>query len=298
MITSLTAPLTGLFFRIVDAALGKVAVRAVGSCSPMTQTSSRPTIITALFTEWEHLARQRHNVKRANSWGLPGDAVDHLHEMLERAGFGLSTNEDSYDMYLSQLVAIARYDDLASRLVLQRILPGLVSIAVRRAPIVSQGLSGAFDLVVASAWIVIRQFPIERRAHRVAANLLMDIEYAAFVRDGRLKSTRSEDHFSPEGLLGVEFGRVQTGDFERDPVAEAGSLELLLHGLAKQGLSDRDLQMLRAVSQDVNSVQAAEVLGISPRSVRNRRERALSRAHSLLAKSDDPAGPNSHQPEA
>lgn len=248
----------------------------------MTHNSARPSIVTALFAEWEHLARQRHNVKRANDWHLPGEPVRHLNEILERAGFGIPTNDEALDSYLSQLVAMAKHDDLATRIVLQRILPGLVSIAVRRAPIVAHGLSGAFDSVSASAWIVIRQFPIDRRSCRVAANLLMDIEYAAFVRDGRLKSTRSEDHFSPEGLLGIEFGRVRTGHIDHDPVADASSLELLLHGLAAQGLSDRDVQMLRAVSQEVNSVQAAEVLGISPRSVRNRRERALSRAHSLL----------------
>lgn len=253
----------------------------------MTQTSSRPTIITALFSEWEHLARQRQNVKRANDWQLPGDSVRHLNEILERAGFGIPTNDDTFDEYLSQLVTVAKQDDLASRIVLQRILPGLVSIAVRRSPIVAQGLSGAFDLVTASAWIVIRQYPIERRPQRVAANLLMDIEYAAFVRDGRLKSARSEDHFSPEGLLGIEFGRVQAGDVEHDPVADASALELLLHGLVAQGLSKNDIQMLRAVSQEVNSVQAAEVLGLSPRSVRNRRERALSRAHALLTNGEN-----------
>jgi DNA-binding CsgD family transcriptional regulator len=248
----------------------------------MTQSLARPTIITALFAEWEYLSRQRQNIKRANAWDLPGQPVEHLDDILRRAGFGIPTNDDEFDSYLSQLVVVAASDDLASRIVLQRILPGLVSIAVRRAPIIAQGLPGAFDLVTSAAWIVIRQFPIDRRARRVAANLLMDIEYAAFVRDGRLKSTRSEDHFSPEGLLGIEFGRVQAGNVERDPVAEAGSLELLLHGLVTQGLSAKDIQMLRAVSQDVNSVQAAEVLGLSPRSVRNRRERALSRAHALL----------------
>jgi DNA-binding CsgD family transcriptional regulator len=121
----------------------------------------------------------------------------------------------------------------------------------------------------------------------------MDIEYAAFVRDGRLKSTRSEDHFSPEGLLGIEFGRVQAGDVERDPVADASALELLLHGLMAQGLSKKDIQMLRAVSQEVNSVQAAEVLGLSPRSVRNRRERALSRAHALLTNGENRDSHNS-----
>ena len=248
----------------------------------MNPAITRPTIVTALFAEWKHLSRQRHNVRRANSWDLPGEPVSHLDEILRRSGFGIPANDDALDAYLSRLVAIALEDDLAARIVLQRILPGLVAIAVRRAPIVSQGLAGAFDLITSAAWIVIRQFPIERRPRRLAANLLMDIEYAAFVRDSRLKSSQSEDHFSPEGLLGVEFGRLRTGDLDRDPVADANALELLLHGLIAQGLSEIDVQMLRGVSLDINSVEAAEVLGISPRSVRNRRERALARAHALL----------------
>lgn len=244
----------------------------------MTASSARPTIITALFAEWERLARQRQNVARANAWGLPGEPVEHLDEILRRAGFGVASNDEGLDRYLALLVGVARTDDLAARIVLQRIMPGLVAIAVRRAPIVAHGLPGAFDLITASAWMIIRQFPIERRSRRLAANLLMDIEYAAFVRDTRLKSSRSEEQVSPERLLGIEFGQ----DPHADPAAEGGTLELLLHGLSAKGLSATDLQMLRAVSQDVNSVEAAEVLGISARSVRNRRERALARAQILL----------------
>lgn len=244
----------------------------------MTASSPRPTIITALFVEWERLARQRHNIARANAWGLPGDPVGHLDEILRRAGFGVPSNDEALDAYLSKLVGVARTDDLAARIVLQRIMPGLVAIAVRRAPIVAHGLPGAFDLIIASAWLIIRQFPIERRSRRLAANLLMDIEYAAFVRDTRLKASRSEEYVSPDRLLGIEFGQEP----HSDPVADGGTLELLLHGLSAKGLSVNDLQMLRAVSYDVNSVEAAEVLKISPRSVRNRRERALSRAQDLL----------------
>lgn len=248
----------------------------------MTTPSARPSVVTALFAEWERLARQRHNVARANAWGLPGQPAEHLDEILSRAGFGVASNDDDLDVYLARLVAVARTDDLAARIVLQRIMPGLVAIAVRRAPIVAQGLSGAFDLITATAWMIIRQFPVERRPRRLAANLLMDIEYAAFVRDTRLKSNRSEEHVSPERLLGLEFGHASFSD----PVADSGTLELLLHGLSEKGLSANDLQMLRAVSQDVNSVEAAEVLGISPRSVRNRRERALARAQALLGDLD------------
>lgn len=252
----------------------------------MNASTSRPTIVTALFAEWDRLSRQAQNVRRANAWHLPGEPVEHLDDILRRAGFGVPTNDDDLDAYLSQLVTIAKDDDLAARIVLQRIMPGLVSIAVRRAPIVTHGLNGAFDLIVSTAWIVIRQFPIERRTRRVAANLLMDIEYAAFVRDGRLKSSRSEEYVSPEGLLGVEFGRLRSGSVDEDPVAEANALELLLHGFERRGLAPNDIQMLRAISQEINSVEAAEVLGISPRSVRNRRERALGRAQALLTDGD------------
>lgn len=252
----------------------------------MNAPTSRPTIVTALFAEWNRLARQTQNVRRANAWQLPGEPVENLDEVLRRAGFGVPTNDEELDAYLSQLVAIAKGDDLAARIVLQRIMPGLVSIAVRRAPIVTNGLNGAFDLIVSSAWIVIRQFPIERRPRRVAANLLMDIEYAAFVRDSRLKSSRSEEYVSPEGLLGVEFGCLRSGSIDEDPVTEANALELLLHDLRRLGLAPNDIQMLRAIGQEINSVEAADVLGISPRSVRNRRERALGRAQTLLAGGD------------
>jgi len=252
----------------------------------MNAPASRPTIVTALFGEWDRLARQAQNIRRANAWQLPGEPVEHLDEILRRAGFSVPTNDEHLDFYLSRVVAIAKDDDLAARIVLQRIMPGLVSIAVRRAPIVPNGLNGAFDLIVSSAWIVIRQFPIERRPRRVAANLLMDIEYAAFVRDGRLKASRSEEFVSPEGLLGIEFGRLRSGGLDADPVIEANALELLLHDLNRQGLASNDIQMLRAISQEINSVEAADVLGISPRSVRNRRERALGRARALLTGGD------------
>lgn len=240
------------------------------------------SVITRLCDEWTQLAHRRSALQRANQWHLPGGPVESLDVILERCGFDQAGNHEHHDAYLSDLTRLAREDDLAARIVLQRIVPGLVSIAVRRAPITANGLPGAFDLVVSAAWLVIRQFPIERRSRRVAANLLMDIEYLAFVRDTRLKSHRNEDARQPTSMLGIESGRFHAGDCTFDPVGDSAALEILLHSFERNGLADKDLQMLRAVSQDINSVEAAAVLGLSARSVRNRRENALVRARAVL----------------
>lgn len=223
--------------------------------------------------------------------------MDHLDVVLERCGFDQPGNRNHHDEYLSDLVRIAAHDRLAARIVLQRIIPGLISIAVRRAPITANGLTGAFDLVTSAAWLVICQFPIDRRPRRVAANLLMDIEYLAFVRDSRLKSSRNEHSLHPDAMLGVEAGRYRACDTGSDPVSEESAFDLMMHSFGMTGVSERDLQMLRAVAHDVNSTQAAAVLGLSPRSVRNRRENALVRALALLTRDDRESRPT-EKPES
>ena len=251
-----------------------------------TASSSSNSIISRLNREWSRIARRPHAIRKANQWELPGGPVDHLDVILERCGFDQPGNVDEHDEYLSRLVKVASHDELAARIVLQRIMPGIVSIAVRRAPITAGGLAGSFDLAVSAAWLVIRQYPIDRRPRRVAANVLMDIEYLAFVRDSRLKSSRNENVLHPEAMLGAESSRLRVGDSPLDPVVDESGFDLLLHSLAANGLSDRDLQMLRAVGYGVNSTEASTVLGISPRSVRNRRENALERALVALSVAD------------
>src|SRR5436190_4103349 len=80
------------------------------------------------------------------------------------------------DAALAEMVQRAATDRIAARVVLQRILPGLVAIARRRA-----GAAGdphaALDELLANGWIVIRRFPVARRRRFVAMGLLRDIEY-------------------------------------------------------------------------------------------------------------------------
>ena len=214
-----------------------MAITPSGVMTPTNSTSpGRITLATRLIAEWRRMARQPHNIRRANGLGLPGEPVNHLQEILLRSGLDDSSNADHFDDYLAQLVECAKNDDLATRMVFQRIMPGLIAMAVRRSHVTAGGLPAAFDLIASSAWLVIRRYPIDRRPRRVAANLLMDIEYQE---------------------------------------------------LENRGLTECDLQILRAVCHDINSVEMAPHLNIQPRSVRNRRERALHKARKILLQIDD-----------
>jgi hypothetical protein len=87
-------------------------------------------------------------------------------------------------------------------------------------------------------------------------------------------------------VFGIEFERFRVGQVDSDPVGDSASLALLFSELEKKGLTDNDIQMLHAICHDINSVEIAPFLQIKPRSVRNRRERALSKAREALVDID------------
>jgi hypothetical protein len=91
--------------------------------------SGRLAMATRLATEWQRMARQTHNIRRANAWNLEGQEVTHLNEILTRCGFDRTGDDQHFDDYLSRLVVVAQTDDLATRIVFQRILPGLIATA-------------------------------------------------------------------------------------------------------------------------------------------------------------------------
>jgi hypothetical protein len=155
------------------------------------------------------------------------------------------------------------------------VIPGLVNAAVRR----TSGRPGQrqqlFDDLVATAWLVIRAFPIERRPAKIAVNVLRDAEYVTCVRPHRLRSAGelpddfagAEYRLGPSGLDGRPLDR-------RPPATELAGLFRLG---AASGVCRRDLAMLAAAS--LEGWLAAEVAAhfdVTTRTVRNRRARTTA----------------------
>ena len=257
-----------------------VAINAPAGNPARVAPSTRLTLATDLVNEWRHTAVNRRAVATANGWGLPGEPLRDLFELVHRAGFEKPVTDDESDRYLSALMRVAKHDQLAARAVLQRILAGLLSIAARRAPITDGGIVGSFERLVSSAWTVIKNFPIETRPKRVAANLLLDIEYAAFVRDERRVYNFKEVRVDMTSLQQAES---ESRSNDTDDAAYGGAaVELIFHDLRRGGLSENDIAMIRLVQHELQSVEVCDAMGLKARSVRSRRETALRKARTVL----------------
>ena len=85
------------------------------------QRSASP--VSRLIREWQLISDRNRELEIVNSWSLPGGKVNHLDEVLVRAGFNTARDDSQGDQYLWLLVKQATSDELAARIVLQRILP-------------------------------------------------------------------------------------------------------------------------------------------------------------------------------
>lgn len=144
-------------------------------------------MVKQLVAEWAALSTKPRVLRLVNEWGLPGGPLHRLDDVLERCGFGHEATFTDGDRCLAQVIARASHDELAARIVLQRILPPLIAIAARRGRIVKGGFNEAFSTTLGHAWILIRTYPLDRRPAKIASNLVRDAEYHAFVREARLK---------------------------------------------------------------------------------------------------------------
>lgn len=89
----------------------------------LTHPAGSAPLVRKLVTEWGTIAAQPRILRLINRWGLPGGPINHLDEVLLRAGYGIDTTYENCDAFLFALVKRAAHDELAARIVLQRILP-------------------------------------------------------------------------------------------------------------------------------------------------------------------------------
>lgn len=219
-----------------------------------------------MIDEWERLAYSRAVLRRVNSWPFMPHCVEHLDEVLELAGFGRAIDDAEGDHMLWQLVRLAEDDELAARIVLHRVMPSILSMVRRRGRVVPGGPSAAMNEAMGAAWMVIRQFPHHRRHHKIAANLVRDIEYHAFVREYRLKRV-SESQIGNDMMVNVPF------DPQIDPLAER--LDDVLCEALENGVNYEHIVLLERLGKGETTEQLANEVGLSTRTLRNRRRDAI-----------------------
>ncbi len=241
-------------------------------------TTSSRSLPARFHREWRTLAVRPSVLRRAATWdlGVPFHTLDDIVEATgwfsgrdarmaaadTEVGDGHRAADRSNDV-MARLLLAARADEVAARVVLQRLLPGLVSRARRWAGR-SDGGADALDELVAAAWTVIRTFPVERRPRHLVANLLRGAEYHAFVRPTRR-------------LLVHEL--VPTPLLDRpapDAVCDAGE-ELADLIRAARSLTDRDHRLLALLVDGASMTEVAAKLDVCVRTVTNHRDAVVHR---------------------
>lgn len=250
--------------------------------------------LSRLRADWEQLATSPAALLSARCWLLPTGRIDSLDDVLVATGMRLLAPSDAArtderadagrpaehavaeavpagDEVLRLLVVAARTDALAARVVLQRLLPGLSAAARRHGRCHTERLA-AFDEVLSAAWGVIREFPVERRNHHLAAALLRDCEHQAFRKHTRRLLVLEPTE--PRRLDRVE------GHATTEPLLELCQVI----GSASDGhLAPADVVLLRLLLSGLGLAEVAEELSISVRSVRNHRTAAVHRLRAAVA---------------
>jgi hypothetical protein len=237
---------------------------------PAAPSSRRIGLADGLNDEWRRLCADPTALARVNGWRLPVGPVEHLDQVLWQAGYGRPVDDEPGDRLLALIVHRAAGDELAARIVLHRILPGLIRVALRRGRIVEGGPAAAFAELASAAWLTIRTFPIDRRGHCVAANILRDVEYQTFVRAER-RLTREVG----VGDMEAAVGEVPDTEVDVDPGAHHEWGELVAWA-RRRGVDAGQLDLLVRMARGQSNVEIAKALACTDRTIRNRRDAALA----------------------
>lgn len=232
-----------------------------------------------LDAEWEILRMSRRMRAQARTWRSPsGDhpldvALDRVltHQPHDLGDLVAATqgHEPAGDATLLRLVELARHDDLACRVVVQRLLPALVHGA-RRYHRVGDRVD-AMSIAVPALCLAIRSYDTTNRTRHVAASLVSDTIFQAFRRPLRRRSStevvRSPDVFDDCADATEPSAHEILADVERDA--------------RSSGVEQRDLDLLLALTVHPQSAVAAR-LEVTTRTIRTRRDRALDNVREAL----------------
>jgi hypothetical protein len=238
-------------------------------------TSRRPRLSTpvlvALDHEWNVLRRQRRVLRRVADWPTLTPESETLAAVtrsirdlddLVRATDRVCHDADAV---LAALVTIARSDEVAARVVLQRILPAVISRSAswrRRV-----GNEAAMDILIGAAGLAIAAFDPVRRPHHIAPALVSDVIWIAYQRAQRRR--RLDVELVPSWKLADWSAAAVT----RDPIV---ALAEVVAEAERAGVAARHLATIRDLARAGSPSRAASDHAVTPRTIRNRRDAAAA----------------------
>ena len=246
---------------------------------PVATGAGEPSLLLErLDVEWAHLRTSRRALRTARSWAsrFPdhplADVLDGLTDLeeLRRATHRRSDRAD--DAILLALVELARDDELAGRVVLQRLLPALIVNARRYRSFTDR--SDPIAQIVPAAWMAIRSYDVGRRRHHVAASLLSDAVFQAFRRQLRRRAA-NEELTAPTTLASAAC--------HDGPATALDEFVTVLRDARRAGVPSYDLDLLRQLVRVGSPSVVAKQRNVTPRTVRNHRDRAVHHVRAALA---------------
>ena len=239
---------------------------------------ARNAAVAAWIGDWDRWSSTPAAVEALGRWrdrhpSLAGYGT--VAELLGGCGRDLRVPQEVADQRLAVLVGEARAGDTAAaRVVLQRVLPGLVARAAARARRTRRPLGQLLHELVASAWLVIGEYPLERRPSKVAANVLLDAEYRLF---GYVPIVER----MTRPVAAVDIPPLVAGLDGTAPGAPANASAQVLSMLAlgvRRGLPDEDVRLLTdLVLLEKTADELAARAGVTASTIRRRRRRAAQR---------------------
>lgn len=246
----------------------------------MNERPTRHTFARQLDADWARLRHHPPALAVARSWAGAGRSdplrglvaeVDDLETIRLATQRGASGGGEG-DQLLLQLLALAPVHPLAGRIVLQRILPGLISASARYRS--AHRGADPVELVVATAWIAIQHYDVHRRRRHVAASLISDAVYQTFRQPFRRRSAAE---------VSVPARMFSGRPANDSPISPEIELAGVLAEARRCGVEDHALDVVRQLVRAGSTQAVAEQWGVTARTVRTHRAEAVAQIREAVS---------------
>jgi hypothetical protein len=248
----------------------------IATAPARTRLRSSP-VLAQLDREWALLRHRPAALRTIRRWDDDGPlghvarSARDLDEIVAASQPGARGGGDS-NLIVRRLVELSATDDLAGRILIQRLLPGLIS-GSKKWGTQATAVEDPIDVVVGAAWIAIRRFDLVHRHTYIAPALVADALWIGFRRGARKMQTMEVP--VPSGVLAA----TPAPPVELEPItALAGTMR----AATQAGVRTADLDLLRIIIAAGSPSRAARSCDVSVRTIRNRRDVATAKVRKAL----------------